>query len=347
MKSMSYKSAFKRILIFMLVLVLGTVALVIVADPFFQYHKPLPFLHYVIDNQTSQNAGLIKNFDYESVILGSSMTTNFDTDLFEKELGTKTIKLSVNASHPKDIDKMLSLICEEEKEVETVFLGVDVHNYTAEEGVTAYPYPEYLYDNNLLNDCAYWFNMDVVFDYIIKPQKQRNSTKLNEIYWSWTYRTYGRDVIEGSYSKPEVMGEAVPVDAYISKTENNLENYIIPYIESMSDTQFVIFYPPYSILYWYNHWAGGDVEALLCQTEYITKRLLDYPNVRVFQFQNLYDYITDYDNYCDYTHYRHEMNDYMMTCFGTGENELTKENYEDVFEDMKKWLTSFDYESCW
>lgn len=347
MKAISYKKALLTFLI-MAAVFLGTVAgLVIAVDPFFQYHKPLPFLNYVIDNQLSQNAGMIKNFEYDSVILGSSMTVNFDTDLFEQELGLDTIKLSVNAAYPKDIDQMLSLIADCDEKPDIVFLGIDPHNYSAKAGTVAYGYPEYLYDNNILNDCAYIFNKEVISNYIVKPQIQGNSTKINEIYWSWQYAQYGKEKIAETYSEPQVMGAVVPSDIYIENTAYNMQYYILPYIRDMEETQFIIFYPPYSILYWYNHMADGDIAALIHQTEYITEVLLKYPNVKIFCFQNDFSYITDYDNYCDYTHYRHEMNDYMMRCFGNGENELTTCNYKTVFNDMEKWLLSFDYENCW
>lgn len=347
MGTISYKRALITMGILIGVGLCAVAGLVIVVDPFFQYHKPLSFLNYVIDNQQAENAGMIKNFEYDSVILGSSMTINFDTEVFREELELDTIKLSVNAAFPKDIHQMLSLIQKSGKKLDTVFLGIDAHNYSAEPEAVAYPYPEYLYDNNLLNDSSYIFNKDVILDYIIKPQIQGNSTKRNEIYWNWPYMYYGKEMIAGSYNKPEITGNSVSEDVYIASTEYNLEHYILPYIEMMSTTQFVVFFPPYSILYWYNHMAEGDIEALIYQTEYITQRLLQYPNVKVFQFQNDYDYITNYDNYCDYTHYSHEMNDYMTVCFANGENEITLENYKVVLNDMKEWLLAFDYENCW
>lgn len=347
MKKISYKKALIAIGVLVGGLLGGIAGLVIMVDPFFQYHKPLSFLNYVIDNQLSQNAGMIKNFEYDSVILGSSMTVNFDTDLFEKEMGLNTIKLSTNAAYPKDIDKMLSGISESGNDVNAVFIGIDPHNYSAEPEITAYPYPEYLYDDNLLNDCAYIFNKDVILDYILKPQFQGTNTKLNEIYWSWKYSSYGRDAIAGTYTEPQITANMMQRDAYIENTKYNLENYILPYISEMEDTQFVIFYPPYSILYWYNHMAEGDLETLIYQTEYITEILLRYPNVKVYCFQNDFEYITNFDNYSDYTHYRHEMNDYMTLCFANGEHELTAENYEAVFYDMKEYLLAFDYGNCW
>ena len=60
-----------------------TAALVIYVDPFFQYHAPLGWFPYLVDNQLSQNPGMAKHMEYDSVILGSSMTVNFNTVWFD------------------------------------------------------------------------------------------------------------------------------------------------------------------------------------------------------------------------------------------------------------------------
>ena len=52
-------------------------ALVVWVDPFFQYHAPLADFPYLVDNQLTQNPGMAKHMEYDSVILGSSMTVNF------------------------------------------------------------------------------------------------------------------------------------------------------------------------------------------------------------------------------------------------------------------------------
>ena len=347
MKSISYRKALIVMSIFLSVALGLTAGLVIIVDTFFQYHKPLSSLNYVIDNQLSQNAGMIKTFDYDSVILGSSMTVNFDTELFAKTMDLNTIKLSVNAAYPKDIATSLSLIQKHQDNLNTVFLGIDPKNYKADAEITAYPYPEYLYDENPFNDAAYLFNKDVILDYILKPQIRKTHTKLNEVYFSWPHMTYGKESIARTYSAPELTGISLGKDIYLENTIYNMENYILPYIEEMEDTQFVIFFPPYSILYWYDCMAEGSTQAYMAEIEQITKMLLVYPNVKVFYFQNHYDYITNYDNYCDYTHYNYDMNDYMTRCFADGTHQLTLENYQTVLQEMQNWLLSFDYENCW
>lgn len=347
MKTISYKKAFYIIITVICTTLSMIIALIILVDPFFQYHKPLSAFHYVIDNQISQNPGMIKNFDYDSVILGSSMTVNFDTLLFEETMGLNTLKLSVNAAHPLDISHSLELIRKCNSDVKAVFIGIDPLNYHADPGSMAYGYPEYLHDANPFNDMPYLLNGDVIMDYIIKPQIKKTDTPLNQVYWSWQYMGYGKETIAETYTAPDITGAIMPSDSYMENTVFNMEHYIEPYVEEMKDTRFVFFFPPYSILYWYDCMGEGSIPAYMAETEEIMGRLLEYPNAEVYFFQNNFDYITDLDHYCDYTHYNHDMNDYMTQCFADGTYRLTKENYLTVLQEMQEWLLAFDYESCW
>ena len=347
MKIISYKKAFRIIIVVLCTALSLIAALVILVDPFFQYHKPLSCFHYVIDNQISQNPGMIKNFDYDSVILGSSMTVNFDTLLFDETMGLNTIKLSVNAASPLDISTYLELIQEYNSDIETVFIGIDPLNYHAEPGIMAYGCPEYLCDDNLFNDVSYLFNRDVIREYIIKPQLKKADTPLNQAYWSWMYMGYGKETIALSYTAPEMTGVTLPADSFMDNTIFNMENYIQPHIENMEDTKFVIFFPPYSILYWYNCMAEGSIPAYMAEIGEIMGRLLAYPNVEIYFFQNNYEYITNLEHYCDYTHYNHDMNDYMTYCFADGTYRVTEADYREVLQKMQDWLLAFDYESCW
>ena len=83
-------------------------------------------------NQLSQNPGMARHMDYDSVILGSSMTVNFDTRTFADELGLDTIKLPYSGAYPKDISNIMSVIFESHPDVDTVFLGIDVINYSSD-----------------------------------------------------------------------------------------------------------------------------------------------------------------------------------------------------------------------
>ena len=166
------------------------IALVVYVDPFFHYHKPLKNFNYVVDNQLTQNPGMAEHLPYDSVILGSSMTVNFETDWFEELMGLKTVKLSYSGAFPKDQSNIMKLIFNsrwngEKREVKKVFLGVDVITYTGDVEQTKYPIPEYLYDDQLLNDIQYVLNKDVLLQYVLRPLVDPESTNWSHIYASW------------------------------------------------------------------------------------------------------------------------------------------------------------------
>ena len=95
---MAYISKKKWIKIFAAttsILLMSAALLVIIYDPFFHYHAPLPGFPYQIDNQTSQNPGMARNMTYDSVLIGSSMTVNFEARWFDELFGEKLIKLNL------------------------------------------------------------------------------------------------------------------------------------------------------------------------------------------------------------------------------------------------------------
>ena len=343
--SVNYKKYIRLFFILLLGAVVSIIAAVIIIDPFFQYHKPLKGVSYIIDNQTSQNPGIAKNFDYDSVILGSSMTVNFDTNLFAETMGLNTVKLCYDGAYPKDIDAILQLVQASHPQLKEVFLGIDIYLYQSPLDVNAYSLPDYLYDNNIFNDVSYWLNKDVLLDYILKPQIKQESTPLNEIYWSWIYADYSASTALAAYQAPDTFQEPVPADTYLENIEDHMRSHILPYIESMPDTQFTIFFPPYSILFWHAQYAKGILNAELTGEKKIMELLLSYPNVRIFYFQNDFDYITDLNHYCDYSHYGPDMNNQMTLCFAEDDcpYEVTTENYEEIIDKMEQWMNEFDF----
>ena len=345
MKKNSYRKHCFLFLILSGLALTAAALLVVIVDPFFQYHKPLDGLYYLIENKISQNPGIAKQFEYDSVILGSSMTVNFDTDLFHEKMGLNTVKLSYDGAYPKDIDNIIHFVEESPNELSTVFLGIDIFTYKTEPGITAYELPDYLYDDSFLTDAPYLLNKEVILQYIIRPQIEGEGTPFNEMYWSWPLLRYGKDAVSDSYWAPTVFSPKLPEDSYVQNISENLNLYILPPIESMPDTEFYVFFPPYSILYWYDRYADGSLEAELRGIRQITETLLSYPNVKVFYFQDQFDYITNLDNYTDYTHYYHDMNDYMTACFADGTCQLTAKNYNEALDNMLTRLKTCDFES--
>lgn len=322
-------------------------AAVVWVDPFFQYHAPLGEFPYLVDNQLSQNPGMAKNMEYDSVILGSSMTVNFNTNWFDELMGLDAIKLNYSGAYPKDQENIMERIFSSDNQVKAVFLGVDVMTYTGGVNETKYPIPEYLYDDSVWNDAAYLWNKDVFLNYILRPVADPDKTDLATVYQSWwTDEYYNIQWVMHNYEQPEQIEEATPADAYIENVRKNLDSNICPYIEQNQNTVFYIFFPPYSILYWNDVMRENHLEATMAEYQYIADRMLAYDNVRVFYFPNQKWIVTDLNNYADYSHYHRDINYYMTQCFADGSCEITDtEEMKQALERMREIIDNFDFEA--
>lgn len=342
----SFKKWFLTSIVFSIVIFAAIIGLVVYVDPFFHYHAPLDDFPYLVDNQLSQNPGMAKHMRYDSVILGSSMTVNFNTGWFNELLSLDTVKLNYSGAYPKDQANIMDIIFESGNEVKAVFLGIDVMTYTGGVSETKYPVPEYLYDDRYGNDIRYLLNKDVVLNYILRPLADPDKTDLATVYQSWwTDEYYNKQWVMHNYEPPQRMEKETPADAYLESVETNLAVNICPYIEQNPETVFYIFFPPYSILYWNDTILENHLEATLAEYQYIADRMLAYENVRVFFFPNQEWIVTDLDNYADYSHYHRDINYYMTQCFADGSCEVTSETeMEQALAKMRLLIDEFDFE---
>ncbi|WWR15346.1 hypothetical protein V1224_12830 [Lachnospiraceae bacterium JLR.KK008] len=327
---------------------LGSIAgLVIIVDPFFHYHRPLERFPYQIDNQLNQNPGMAWHMEYDSVMLGSSMTVNFETDWFAEQMGLKMVKLSYNGAYPRDIHIIMKRVDESRQELKRVFIGVDLASYTGGTQETKYPHPAHLHDSNLFSDVNYWYNKDVLLDYILKPVAEGQPTDLSSVYCSepQLQGCYSRAYVLEHYTIPEDNDAFFPEDLFIEGLDANLQANILPVIESHPQTQFTIFFPPYSILYWYEYVRNNQMDAVMYEYRYFMEKLLAYDNVELFFFPTLEEVVVDLDLYADASHYNQSINRYMTECFVSGEHRITRENYEEELRKMKSMIDAYDYDA--
>jgi hypothetical protein len=333
-------------------LLVAVAAAVIVVDPFFHYHTPLKKFPYIVDNQLSQNPGMARNMTYDSCIIGSSMTVNFHTTDFASVMGLDTVKLSYSGALPRDDYNILSFIYDSDSvsrqsgDVKAVFMALDPVVMTADLDATKYELPEYLYDDNIVNDINYIFNKDVLFQYILKPVIQRKGSDLSTIYESWwTPEYYNEQWVMHNYRPAEKVDERTAEDEYIARTAANLDTNILPFIKDHPETEFYIFFPAYSVLHWYDVMQENHLDATLRQIEYIGERLMEFDNVRLFDFMTEEETVTDINNYADIIHYKPEFNTYMVSCFAEGSDELEKGGMKDMTDKLRAIIADYDYEA--
>ena len=321
---------------------------VIIIDPFFQYHAPLPGFSYVIDNQLSQNPGLARNTSYDAVSLGSSVTTDYYVPWFEELFGLHVVKLPYNGAYPKDLSNAVEQVDRSGNDVKAFFIGVDITAYTADINEIKYPLPTYLYDRNPFNDVSYLFNKDVLTKYVAKPlvrkllRKDADAPDPNDYYSNYMDLIYGEEHVWSVFHLADISEEHAPLNLFAEGFEKNWQTHFQPMIESHPNATFYFYFPPRSILFWYNTVRQGNFEGYVYEEKLLVEKLLAYDNVEVHFLQNDAETILDLSHYTDETHFDRGITRKVLEWIKDGTYRATPENYETFLEEFKELVVSYE-----
>jgi len=301
---------------------------VVLIDPFQIYHQATAFIPPISNGTQSYcNAGIAKSYDYDSVIIGSSMTENFRPSQLDELLGGSFVKIPINAGSPFNHKQMMDMAFGSH-DVKRIVYGIDIELMTYFYKTPKSKMPEYLYDDDLFNDVQYWFNQSVLFKYIpacLSTLGQQNPDQRDTMYtWGDMY-AYGKDAaLAGIVISSEVFAQdAQPeVPVLSQQTRLNMEHNILPYIESHPDTEFIFFFPPYSVAKWYEFYRQGKLDYHLDQKIAVAAALLPYENVKLFDFQAETSWITNLNHYIDSGHYGPWINDEMIIAVSEGRKRI-------------------------
>ncbi len=336
---------------------------VVKVDPFFHYHKPLvDDFYYPLNNQRSQNDGILKHFEYDALITGTSMIENFRTSEFDKIFGVNSIKVSYAGASYKEINDNLITALKYNPNLKTIVRGLDMSRFFDDKDAMSYDlnqYPVYLYDEKYLNDVNYIFNRNVFFDRVCLMMAghyyerfEPGITSFDEYSNVMNYFTFGLDsVIESSdekYSFDFQREGIIPV--HITDTEKatilgNVDQNITSLAREHPDVTFYYFFTPYSIIWWLDRVDDGSVYGQIEAEQIVIEEILKCPNIRLYSFNTCTDIVTDLNNYKDAFHYGEWINSLMLKWMYEGEYLLTKDNYKEYLSQEFLFYNSYNYDS--
>ena len=307
----------------------GTIGAVVAIDPFEVYHKATAFIPPITNGtQIYSNAGVAKSYEYDSVVIGSSMTENFRPSQLSSLFGGQFVKLCINAGSSFNHKQMMD-IAFRTHDVRRVLYGVDVEALTYFYKTPKCEMPDYLYDDDLFNDVSYWFNKSVLFTYIpecLATLGQTDPNQIDDMYsWGGLY-AYGKDAaLAGvTFSTQTVEQRDAEGEVTLSQQSKlNIEYNFLPFIEQHPDTQFIFFFPPYSAAHWYQFYTDGQMEYHLRQKQALMQALLPYDNVQIYDFQARTEWICDLNHYIDAKHYGPDINDAIAEEIAAGQGRVT------------------------
>ena len=322
-------------------------------DPFFHYHKPQEGVSYTLDaNERYKNDGILKHFNYDAIIAGTSMIGNFKTTEFDDEFGVNSIKVGFSGGGYKEIGSALSRVNYYENDVKMVLWGLDTGFILYDKDWSNYSgIPYYLYDNNPFNDVSYVFNKSILlnetYQMIVNTKLGLPSTTFDNYgFWGTYYSkdNYGLEGIE--YLRPEKTGDNISLsDEERTIVFENITQNVESVVKKYPNIKFKLFYTPYSILYWDSINQAGKINWQFEAMEIATSILTKYDNVELYCFFNEHEVIENLDNYKDSGHYGGWINSEILKWIKDEKYLLTKDNYTDYFNKMKKYYLNYNYDA--
>ncbi len=346
-----YKKAVIRTLLFSSIII-GVPGLInYIVDPFQQYRKPWYNPYFPPRKERYLNPGLAKNYDYDSILIGTSHVETFNlNDLRNIFNLSNPIKLSMSGGSAFEEALTLKTALKHTSKVNYVFFGLDFWSFSGPPSKLGWgkgSLPKYLYDDFLLNDVSYLLNYDTFlesFDALERSSKKNDDDPWYSYDTMYTWSCWYKN---NDYSSKKVL--KMWKDEYdnfkIGVKKSDLEYTVLkmsfdtnfrPILEKYKNVKFDIFFPPYSVLAYKSTIKEGWMKDLLEFKRYIVYSTKDLHNVQFFDFQIAQNVTHDLNNSIEFTHHSEKLNRWILEQIKANNYFVDESNIEQNIETLLK-----------
>ncbi|PWV99660.1 copper amine oxidase-like protein [Paenibacillus cellulosilyticus] len=314
-------------------------------DPLQHYHKAW-FNPVFSTEERYQNAGLARNYDYDTIILGTSMTENFLPSVVGKELGGQVMKLSLRGSLMPEQYETAKLALSTGK-VKQVLWGIDYFalRQPDEEGEA---FPSYLYDDNWWNDYSYWFSItpyeQLVEGWTKKAMRHGDQSLEKLDNWNNAVKFSSKLVMNDYRNAQQSEYYFGANEDPLSSVQQTFNTYVLALVQAHPEVKFTFYYPPYSILRQAVWQQTNPVryENQLIMRKWMFEQLQTFANTRLYDFQAESRWTFDLDRYKDLSHHTEALNTAIAEAIGRDDAayRVTSDNVDTLNAMLKEQVDS-------
>ncbi|WP_054954700.1 copper amine oxidase N-terminal domain-containing protein [Paenibacillus dakarensis] len=342
-RSSRAKALLFRFGILSIAMVAAIIALTAVLDPLQFYRKATWYKPFLSSDARYQNPGLAKNYDYDIIIIGTSMTQNFLPSEVGQALDGTAMKLAIEGSTADEHYYTAKLALETGK-IKKILWGLDYFSLKANTKQASEQFPAYMYDEVWWNDYKYLFNYSV-YDQLFKSLYGRmlgNKGRELEYLNNWNNRAvFGAGEVMKSYDK------ASQRDVYFGINEESLDvvqksftDHILSLVKAYPEVEFYFYYPPYSILrqtMWYES-NPARFDNQIAMRKWMFEQLEAQGHVKLYDFQSESDWTYNLDLYKDLSHHKQDVNSWIAEAIGQDDSRyrVTADNIDKLNDKLKE-----------
>ena len=333
-------------------------AVTVIADPFFHYHAPYTDrFYYALDNERSQNNGIMRHFTYDGLITGTSMTQNFKASEAEALFGGRFVKLPYAGASYRELNEGIETALMYNPDIRTVIRSVDPTDFFTHKDTMRADmgdYPDYLYNDFLFDDVNYVWNREILFwrSFLMFRRARSGSEPGIDSFDRYSYWMH---MYPGMFGKTHVLQgrehfapptEDLPfTDEEREIVTENIKQNVTAICAAHPDVTFYYFFPPYSAACWGIYHERGEIEKRIEAERLAIGLMLEESNLKLYSFNTVTDITCNLNNYMDSMHYGEWVNSMMLRCMKDGTCLLTKENADAYLEEERAFYKTFDYNS--
>lgn len=324
-----------------------------IIDPFHQYRvKTFYPIAYTAKLQRYINPGFAKNYDYDTVILGSSTSENFIiSDVKEILDFKKPIKLCISGTSAYEESLTLQTALKHQ-EVRQVLYGLDSFLFWGKPKRTRHgeqTFPFYLYDDNLLNDYKYIFSIDTSiksFKSIITPLYNKNDIEYNynrmyEWQTSIPKQHFSTKHLMKVWEKRDESDLAYQPNNSFPYYKKSFDTNFLTIFKKYPKTNFILYFPPYSVLAYKYEQEKKVFQERLKFKKYIFEATQDLKNVQIYDFQIAKEVTHNLNNYHDLDHYHQKINKWILEQIKDNNFRVNQENIDAILKKHENQVNKY------
>lgn len=317
-----------------------------IIDPLQHYRKATFYKIYDFDARYL-SWGLLKYYNYDSILVGTSVTENFRKDYVDNDLNLNILRIPFSGASAYEENFVIQYALKNKK-ISTIIYGLDLSAFKGKKTKLSNgknSLPLYLINNTILNNFKYLLSIDtfhknikLFLSNILGWEKER--TNFNK-FWNWDYKyKFNKELCMKSYQ--DILKSNYKDNFNIENLKKSFDYNILSLYKQNPHLKFKIFFPPYSILTWKLWGHTKDLQKILEFKKYIMMQSIKYNNVKVYDLQISKNVTYQLDNYKDVVHYSGEINKWIIKQIKNNNYLVTKENINKYTLLLKEQIQNYN-----
>lgn len=354
-----------------MLIMLAAAALNFVVDPLQIFRTPRLFMAVYSPDSRLQNAGLIRSQTFDTLFMGTSLAIHFRQSDIDRVLGVKSLKLSMTGSSSRE--QIFVLDAAMTRHPKRVIWEVDDWIFHDTPGIDAISYlPADLYRGGSKGIVSYllsgemtresvWIaaqsipalkpilaplTNETLFKFPISDVDDINTLQSGEDAGALYNAT--RAIAAYSYITDPVRKKFLLDDTDYDMKVRVFERDAAPLIKSHPDVTFDIYLPPYSILQWLalRETSPETLKSVDAFSAYFCRRLMDFPNVRLFDFRAIKEVTHDLNNYSDVIHHSPDIDLKVLEWLAQGKYRVDRTRPTEYLDQLKAQVEAYRLEDA-